>query len=152
VAVRQSDGTMFTVTACTVAVISCTTTCSCTIPIATLKAAPYNLVAPASVFATVLATSSLGSSAASVAGNGAVIPTNPDPPTLLTNNAAVTNSSVIGFTWTAPVNNGGSQVLDYLIEWDQGSSSWDNLDSSISLTSYTTTASLVANKVYKFKV
>ena len=116
VAVRQSDGTTFTATACTVAVISCTTTCSCTIPIATLKAAPYNLVAPASVFATVLATSSLGSSAASVAGNGAVIPaTNPGPPTSLTNNAAVTSSSVIGFTWTAPANNGGSPVLDYKI-------------------------------------
>jgi hypothetical protein len=113
VAILQIDGTTYTPVACNVADISCTTTCSCTIPIATLQTAPYNLVAPASVFATVLAINSQGSSAASVAGNGAVIPTIPDPPTLLTNNAAVTSSSVIGFTWTAPANNGGSPVLDY---------------------------------------
>jgi len=43
--------------------------------------APYNLAWGASVHATVLATNIVGNSAISASGNGAVILTNPEPPT-----------------------------------------------------------------------
>jgi len=53
--------------------ISCTPSCKCTISIATLKAAPYNLPGAASVQAKVFATNSQGDSDSSLPGNGAVL-------------------------------------------------------------------------------
>lgn len=55
-------------------------TTSCTVPISVLQSAPYNLSWGAAVHATVLATNVVGSSVASASGNGAVILTNPEPP------------------------------------------------------------------------
>jgi len=83
-----------------------------------LQASPYNLPWGSSIHATVLATNVVGSSASSVAGNGAVILTNPDPPTELNNNAAVSSATVIAMTWTAPSVVGGTPVIDYRITWD----------------------------------
>jgi hypothetical protein len=93
-------------------------TTSCTVPISVLQASPYNLAWGASVHATVLATNVVGSSVASTAGNGAVITTNPNPPTSLANNAAITSASVIALTWTAPTVVGGTPVIDYRVSWD----------------------------------
>jgi len=78
--------------------------------------------------------------------------TNPDPPSNLANNAAITNASVIGITWTAPTVVGGSAVIDYRVSWDQGGSTYTVLATGITATSYSTTATLTANGVYKFKV
>ena len=99
-----------------------------------------------------LATNVVGSSSASILGNGAVITTNPEPPTSLANNAAATSASVIALTWTAPVFIGGTAVIDYRVSWDQGGSTYAVLASSIITASYSTAASLTANTVYKFKV
>ena len=77
VEIRHSDGTTFTTYA------GCSgTAVSCTVPISVLKAAPYNCVAGSSVFARVKATNSIGSSAYSLAGNGALLiaPSAPDAP------------------------------------------------------------------------
>jgi len=78
--------------------------------------------------------------------------TNPDPPINLANNAAITSASVIGMTWTAPSVVGGSAVIDYRVSWDQGGSSYVVLATGITTTSYSTTATLTANTIYKFKV
>ena len=99
-----------------------------------------------------LATNVVGSSSASISGNGAVITTNPDAPSSLANNAAITNASVIALTWTAPAVIGGTSVIDYRVSWDQGSSSYAVLASGITTASYSTAATLTANTVYKFKV
>ena len=109
VAIRHSDGTSFTAESayCNVS------TTTCTVPISVLLAAPYNIVWGSSVYATVLATNLVGSSSASLISNGAVITTNPNPPSSLANNAAVTSASVIALTWTAPAVNGGTAVIDY---------------------------------------
>jgi hypothetical protein len=37
---------------------------------------------------------------------------------LLVNDPTVTSRSVIKFTWTAPISNGGSSILDYTITYD----------------------------------
>jgi len=100
----------------------------------------------------VLATNIVGSSIASLAGNGATILTNPEPPSLLTNNAAVTSASVIGMSWTAPTVVGGTPVIDYRVSWDQGTSTYTVLATGITTISYQTTISLTANTVYKFKI
>jgi len=55
-------------------------------------------------------------------------------------------------TWTAPSVVGGTAVIDYRISWDQGGSSYAVLATGITTTSYSTTATLTANTVYKFKV
>ena len=89
---------------------------------------------------------------ASISGNGAVITTNPDPPSSLANNAAITSASVIALTWTAPSVIGGTAVIDYKVSWDQGGSTYALLASGITTASYSTTAPLTPNTVYKFKV
>jgi len=55
-------------------------------------------------------------------------------------------------TWTAPTVVGGSAVIDYRISWDQGGSTFAVLATGITTTSYSTTATLTPNTVYKFKV
>ena len=59
---------------------------TCTIPVSTLRAGPYNLIDSDSVYARVIAFNSLGDSVTSAEGNGATIPippTEPDAPTSL---------------------------------------------------------------------
>ena len=148
VAIRQSDGSTFTTESANCNV----STTTCTVPISVLQASPYNLAWGASIYATVLATNVVGSSSASTSGNGAVITTNPDPPSSLANNAAITSASIIALTWTAPTVIGGTAVVDYRISWDQGSSTYAVLASGITTASYSTSATLTANTVYKFKV
>ena len=45
----------------------------------------------------------------------------PEPPINLLNDPSVTSDSVIRFTWEQGLNNGGVDVLDYDIYYDQGS-------------------------------
>jgi len=97
-------------------------------------------------------TTSAAGNITSAAGNNAVILTNPEPPSSLSNNSATSSASVIGMTWTAPTVNGGSAIIDYRISWDQGGSTFAVLASGVTSTSYSTTATLTANTVYKFKV
>ncbi len=99
-------------------------TTTCTVPISVLQAPPYNLAWGASIFATVAAQNDEGISSASAPGNGAIIITNPNPPSLLANNAAITSASVIALTWTPPAVNGGTAVIDYQVSWDQGGSTY----------------------------
>jgi hypothetical protein len=105
-----------------------------------------------SIYATVSYTNAVGSSSASELGNGAVIITNPDPPSLLQNKPAITSSTVIALSWTATVVVGGTPVIDYRVSWDQGTGAYVELESGITTTSYSTTAVLPANTYFKFKV
>jgi len=114
VKIRQSDGSIYTIESANCNV----STTSCTVPISVLQASPYNLAWGSGVWATVVATNIVGSSADSVPGYGATILTNPDPPSSLINNAAVTSASVIAMTWTAPSVVGGTPVIDYRVTWD----------------------------------
>ena len=120
VAIRQSDGTTFTTEAgyCNVS------TTTCTVPISVLQASPYSYAWGDSVYATVSAQNLVGSSAGSPSGNGAVITTNPNPPTSLANNAAVTTATAIALTWVAPIFEGGTGIIDYRVSWDQGGSTY----------------------------
>jgi hypothetical protein len=77
-----------------------------------------------SVFAKVSATNVYGTSAYSTAGNGAIIVRVPDAPASVLNNAAVTTVNKIGIVWQAGSSNGGLNVVDYRISWDQGVGTW----------------------------
>ena len=145
--IRQSDGVTYS------SFSGCTSTAvSCIGPISVLQAAPYTLVWGASIYAKVLATNAFGSSVASAPGNGALITTNPDPPSTLANNVAVTSSTVIGITWIAPTVVGGTAVTSYRVSWDQGTGTYVVLASGITTASYSTTATLTPNTNFSFKV
>ena len=79
VAIRQSDGSTFA----TESVYCNVSTTTCTVPISVIQASPYNHSWGTSIYATVLATNVVGSSVESFSGNGAVITTNPNPPSSL---------------------------------------------------------------------
>jgi hypothetical protein len=76
VAIRQNDGVTYTTES-----VNCNSlSTKCTVPIAVLLAAPYYLPWGASIYAIVLASNVVTSSAASTPGYGAIITTNPDAP------------------------------------------------------------------------
>ena len=77
---------------------------------------------------------------------------NPDPPSILANVAAITSTTVIGLTWSSPTNNGGSPVIDYRVSWDQGSGTYVLLATNIPGFSYTSAVTLTAHTFYSFKV
>ena len=67
------------------------------------------------MYAKVLATNLVGSSAFSDIGNGAHLLTLPDAPTDLSNVESITNKDQIGMTWNEGAANGGTPVIDYRI-------------------------------------
>ena len=103
------------------------------------------------MYAQVRATNVYGNSGVSTPGNGAVILTNPDPPTNVIQVVATTTPTAIGLTWTQPAANGGSAVIDYRISYDQSADSYVVLASGVTATIFVAT-SLVTGNTYKFKV
>ena len=75
----------------------------------------------------------------------------PTAPQSLTNNIPVTASGIVGLTWSAPLSDGGSQVIDYRISSKIGAGTYSVLASGILATSYTA-ISLTADILYTFKV
>jgi hypothetical protein len=43
----------------------------------------------------------------------------PDPPTTFVRNDSQTTKTQVAFSWSAPANDGGDVVVDYLIEIDE---------------------------------
>lgn len=124
---------------------------SCTIPTATLRAAPFNLPWGSSIYAKVYATNLYGNSFVSNVGNGAIILTKPDAPNTLANVPAQTSASQISITWLKGAAEGGTPVIDYSVWFDQGNGNYIIFQSGVLPTSYITTA-LTMGTSYKFKV
>lgn len=124
---------------------------SCTIPIATLMAAPFNLPWGSSIYVKLTATNIQGTTPESPVGNGATILTFPDSPINFQNVPTITNGYQIGLTWTKGVGEGGTPVIDYRVWYDQAANNWKVLQSNIVATSLTVTT-LTMGTEYKFKV
>ncbi len=75
----------------------------------------------------------------------------PGLPTALTRDNVNTSKTQAAFTWTTPISNGGSAIIDYTIMWDQGTGTFVQAAAGITLTSYTKTG-LTAGTTYNFKV
>jgi hypothetical protein len=77
----------------------------------------------------------------------------PDAPINLANNAAVTNANTIGLTWSAPVFDGGSALIDYRIFFDDATNgiTFIELVSGLTDTAYTDSG-LTQGLTYQFKV
>jgi hypothetical protein len=111
---------------------------ACEIPVySTLKGSPYSLPWGVSVWATVTAVNLYGESLESEAGNGAFIYTIPDPPINLSNVPEITLATQIGLVWEDASENGGTEVIDYTVSFDQGIGVWTTFASSIVPQAYT---------------
>jgi len=121
------------------------------VPISSLVAWPYSLSWGSYVFAKVIAYNGNGDSLYSEVGNGAQLLTYADEPTALTETVAARTATSITFTWTAPVNNGGTRVIDYDIFYDQALLTYVPIGSAVTGTSFTA-VNLTPRLVYKFKV
>jgi hypothetical protein len=89
----------------------------CTVPLSDLTTT-YGLVLGDSIYAKVVASNFYGQGPASVAGNGATIVLVPSAPVSLTNDAALTSDSQVGFTWTNGPSTGGRPIIDYRVWYD----------------------------------
>ncbi len=72
----------------------------CTVPIAVLRAAPFELPWGSSVYAKVIATNIFGNSMPSEAGFGAVIITKPDKPVDIKEKLSMRTASSITIVWS----------------------------------------------------
>jgi hypothetical protein len=124
---------------------------TCSVPISTLRTAPFSLPWGSSIYVQVYSLNVVGTSLASSEGNGAVITTYPDAPINAVNDALVTDSSTIKFSWSEGSSNGGALINDYRVSYAvTGSDTFTELSSSVLTTDITTSQS--AGTSYDFRV
>lgn len=127
------------------------TVTECTIPLATLTAEPFSLQLDESIDFKVMAHNTYGSSEFSALGGGALIQLVPDAPIDLADDTLYTTATEITFTWSDGVSDGGASVIDYRIYYDQSTDTWIELDTGITVKTYTTTVALIEGHTYSFK-
>jgi hypothetical protein len=124
---------------------------TCTIPVGTLIAAPFNLPWGTDVYVKIIATNAKGESDESNPGHGAIITTNPDAPINLAEKVSLRTSSTLGLTWAKGVNNGGGVIYDYTVFYKEQGGVYSTLESGV-LTKYYTATGLTSGVTYVFKV
>jgi hypothetical protein len=103
----------------------------CSIALTTLKASPYLLVKDDSVVAKIISVNVYGESELSSEGSGAVIQLVVDAPINLANDPLTTTDTTIRFTWSDGLSDGGSSVIDYSVFYDQGTSTFVELETGV---------------------
>jgi hypothetical protein len=58
----------------------------------------------------------------------------------------------VNIVWTGPSNDGGSAVINYEIQWDQGTGSWTSLNTVTSATTNELVLTLTTGGTYKFMI
>lgn len=151
--IRHSDGISFSeeLFTCDGTISEVASARQCITPVSTVRALPFNLQWGTGVYVKVSATNAYGTSDFSTVGNGGIIITSPDPPVSLSNVPTVTNALQIGLSWQAAAFDGGTNLLDYRLTYDQGADVYSVLATGIVATSYTVTG-LVTGNTYKFKL
>lgn len=123
----------------------------CSIPLSTLIQAPYSLALGHTINAKLIAYNDYGTSLESSAGGGAVIVLVPDAPVSLANVPSLTRDNKIGLSWTDGPSNGGTVIIDYEVYYDQGGSTFVQVEDGITQRQSTTTG-LTSGTTYKLKV
>lgn len=100
------------------------TNLQCSVPVNKLKQAPFSHPWGVSIYAYIVAVNDYGDSAPSERGNGAVIITKPDAPLQLIEDYAHRLPTQIGLEWLEGNANGGSQIIDYVVSYDQANEEW----------------------------
>ena len=76
----------------------------------------------------------------------------PDAPINVANNPAVTSATKVGLTWQDGSSNGGTQIIDYTINYSSTNSNFVVLVSGLTSLSYATTITLTKGQTYYFQV
>lgn len=107
----------------------------CTLPVSVFQAEPFNLGLGESIYAKVIAYNIIGDSPESIPGNGAIVSivVAPDAPINLLRDNSATTTSKIGLTWSDGASDGGAEVLDYRVSYDQGNGNWVVLQQGITV-------------------
>lgn len=94
-----------------------------------------------------------GISSRSDVGNGAIILTNPSAPVSLIENQVPKSATTIGMTWQDGFSNGGIEIIDYRVSFDQGTglTNFVILADALVLKEYVATG-LTSGTTYTFKV
>jgi hypothetical protein len=90
------------------------------VPLSTLTTAPFSLTLGSNINAKLVAVNAYGDSSESSFGGGAVILLVPDAPLSLANAPAITKDYQIGLTWLQGASIGGTAIIDYQIQFDEG--------------------------------
>ena len=117
-----------------------------------LTTTPYSLAWGNHVFAKVAAINIFGISVVSLEGNGAKIITYPDAPILLAEESTRRTPTGLTLTWADGVADGGSEIIDYQVSYDEASGADFVIFESNILTSEFIVSSLVRGLTYQFKV
>ena len=112
---------------------------TCTVQISNLIVTPFDLEWGQGVYASVTAHNAYGVSETSHIGSGVIILTIPDSPLEFVEDPIVRTKSTIGLTWQKGVKNGGTDVIDYRINYDQGTGEFTDLVSAVTDSSYVAT-------------
>jgi hypothetical protein len=124
---------------------------TCTIPVTTLRAAPFTLAWGDHVYAKVFATNIYGNSDFSLPGNGAMITTNPDRPINLLEVYASRAPTTIGLIWEPAAFTGGDIIIDYRVSIAVQGQSFTVIASGLLDPEYTATG-LTSGVIYEFRV
>ncbi|MEY3606324.1 MAG: hypothetical protein RL289_504, partial [Actinomycetota bacterium] len=73
----------------------------------------------------------------------------PGAPTAL---SATTSGTSVTLSWTAPTNNGGVAISDYLVEYRQGTGAWQTFSDGTSSSASATVTGLTGTESYTFRV
>ena len=73
----------------------------------------------------------------------------PGAPTSL---SATPSGSQVVLSWTAPTNNGGVAISDYVVEFQEGSGSWQTFSDGVSTSTSATITGLTGSSNYNFRV
>ena len=99
---------------------------------------------------TVTATNAEGAGSSSSESNSVMLPVPPDSPVNL---AATVQSQSVELTWSAPANNGGSAVTDYIVEYKLTTGgTWSIFADGVTVDTNATVTGLSNNTSYDFRV
>ena len=150
--VQLNDGSLYDDSLCDGTDPTVFAALECTIPITKLKGEPYNHPWGAGIYVKIAAINIVGSSAYTDLTNGAIILTTPSAPQNLIENPTLTNKNQIGLQWSLVEEDGGTNILDYRIWYDNGiAGNYIVLTIGWETTSYTA-ISLQEGIVYTFYV
>ncbi len=103
-----------------------------------------------SYFFTVTATNIMGTSPSSTPSNSIIPVTVPDSPTII---SATAGSNQVTLEWTAPINDGGTPITDYVVEYKLiTDATWLVFADGISTTTSAIVTGLTNNLTYDFRV
>ena len=129
----------------------------CYVSLSVLTASPYSLVQGATIIAQVQPVNVIGTGTSNENTSGALIVVVPLKPTSAPSRVnSSSTKTAIGLSYSAltGTNTGGSAILSYELQWDQGTGTWASLvgyNPYSTATTFVTPSTLTTGNQYQFK-